>query len=76
MSDYTPTDRNLYDRYEVWAALRTPAVITHRDDHDVAMTSESRIVELRNEGGAEWSVMEHGERIPLDRVYEVCAESV
>ncbi len=76
MSDYTPIDCNLYDRYEAWATLRTPLVILHRDDHDVELKSEGRIVDLRNEEGAEWLVMEHGERIRLDRVYEVRAHSV
>jgi hypothetical protein len=33
MSDYTPIDCNLYDRYEAWATLRTPLIIEHRSRH-------------------------------------------
>ncbi|MBK8614184.1 MAG: hypothetical protein IPN85_12060 [Flavobacteriales bacterium] len=76
MSGYTPIDCNLYDTYEAWATLRTMLVITHRDDHDVEMKSEGRIVDLRNEVGAEWLVMDNGTRIRLDRVLNVREQSM
>ncbi len=76
MSDYTPIDCNLYDRYEAWATLRTSLVITHRDDHDAEVKHVGRIVDLRNEAGAEWLVLDNGKRIRLDRVLNVHEPSV
>jgi hypothetical protein len=71
MSDYTPIDCSLYDRYEAWATLRTPLVIEHRSDDGAVHTSKGRIIDLRNEDGAEWCVLDVDARIRLDHVLSV-----
>ena len=68
MSDYTPIDCNLYDRYEAWATLRTPLTIEHREADGTVANSKGRITDLRNEAGTEWCVLDNGVRIRLDHI--------
>jgi Rho-binding antiterminator len=74
MSDYTPIDCNLYDRYEAWATLRTPLIIEHRSDDGAATTSKGRITDLRNEAGAEWCALDTGTRMRLDHIISVLVD--
>ena len=68
MSDYTPIDCNLYDRYEAWATLRTALVIAHRTAEGAELIARGTITDLRNEDGGEWLVLSTGERIRLDHI--------
>lgn len=68
MTAYTPIDCNLYDRYEAWATRRTPLRIVHRTAEGDEQVAQGIIVDLRNEEGAEWLVLDGGARIRLDHI--------
>ncbi len=70
MTDYSPIDCTLYDRYEAWATLRTPLRITHRDAQGNEQVSTGRITDLVNDG-AEWLVLDSAVRMRLDHIISV-----
>ena len=71
MSDYTPIDCSLYDRYEAWATLRTTVRIVHRNGSEQEQVNEGRISDLYIEEKAEWLRLQDGTRMRLDRIVRV-----
>ena len=68
MSDYTPIDCSLYDRYEAWATKRTTIRIHHRTGPAEEQLNIGRIVDLFIEDKAEWLRFTDGTCIRLDRI--------
>jgi Rho-binding antiterminator len=71
MSDHTPIDCNLYDRYEAWATLRTPLEIRYRDPAGTESVVKDRIVDLLNADGEERMVLSTGLQVRLDHIISV-----
>jgi Rho-binding antiterminator len=71
MSDHTPIDCNLYDRYEAWATLRTPLVIRYREAEGREILVRDRILDLRTAEGVEMMVLSKGLQVRLDHIIAV-----
>jgi transcriptional antiterminator Rof (Rho-off) len=67
MSDYTPIDCSLYDRYEAAATLRHQVEL-HLTD---GTTRTGRILDLQVRDKIEWMVLDQAPDIRLDRIAEM-----
>lgn len=67
MSDYTPIDCSLYDRYEAAATLRQQVELCLTD----GTTRTGRILDLQVRDKIEWMVLDQAPDIRLDRIAEM-----
>lgn len=74
---YRPIDCGVHDRLEALAVLRrTVTVEWVGEDGTAASGTVGRILDIQVAEGAEWLILEGGERIRLDRLVRVAEDSV
>ncbi|MEL6469188.1 MAG: hypothetical protein AAFQ74_05635 [Cyanobacteria bacterium J06623_4] len=73
MSDYTPVSCGLHDKLEAIATLHRSAKITYRDAAGDTTETESKIVDIYADNGADYCKLDDGTVIRLDRLQAVSA---
>ncbi len=71
---YQPIDCSVHDRLEALAVRDATAAFSWREEDGEERSANTRILDIRVEGGAEWLVLESGARIRLDRLLEFTAD--
>lgn len=68
---YQSIDCSHHDRLEAAIVTRQNCVLTCRDGTDGVVQYTGRVIDLISEGGEEFVVTEHAERIRLDRIVDL-----
>lgn len=71
---YRPIDCSVHDRLEALAVRGVPATFAWQEEEGGERSATARILDIRVEGGAEWLLLESGERIRLDRLQGFTAD--